>query len=83
MAKQDIHIVVLSNIRLKYHESLHNYKLYIEYNGIFYFQKPTCELCGKTFQNIAALKGHRAVHTKEKVNSPSNIFFRKDKSDVS
>lgn len=29
-------------------------------------KKPTCELCGKTFQNIAALKGHRAVHTKEK-----------------
>ncbi|KAK3855736.1 hypothetical protein Pcinc_037881 [Petrolisthes cinctipes] len=29
-------------------------------------KKPTCELCGKAFQNIAALKGHRAVHTKEK-----------------
>ncbi|XP_068200989.1 uncharacterized bromodomain-containing protein 10-like isoform X2 [Palaemon carinicauda] len=29
-------------------------------------RKPTCELCGKSFHTIAALKGHRAVHTKEK-----------------
>ncbi|KAK7066542.1 hypothetical protein SK128_019295, partial [Halocaridina rubra] len=29
-------------------------------------KKPTCEVCGKSFHTIAALKGHRAVHTKEK-----------------